>query len=237
MVTVVYNGVNEISRTIDSTLAQDYANIEYIVIDGHSTDGTQAVVEGYGSAIDVFVSESDRGVYDAMNKAIARASGEFLLFMNCGDLFASAYAVSTAMAAVTSGKEQIVFGRWIRRMPDGEDMHCSPSLSTSTFNHQALIYSRSIHSWHGGYVTVPGLTTADYLFFATLLRSSVVTCKTIEATIASIDVNGMSAGEQTFGQKNAIDFLCGRVSKPVLVGRLAAHPLYFRAKRLLRWLR
>lgn len=236
VVTVVFNGREEIAKTMDSVLAQDYLNLEYIVIDGESTDGTRDIIQKYVHKLDVFVCERDDGVYDAMNKAIGLASGEFILFMNCGDVFPSVDAASSAMSFVRPGADQIVFGRWIRRISDESLLHCHPVLEKGLFNHQAIIYSRNIHAWHGLYVNVNGLTTADYLFFVTLFGSNAVTCKTIETTMAIINVNGLSSGLQTMSQKYAIDFICGRASKMWLLMVLVAHPIYRRAKSLL-WLR
>lgn len=235
VVTIVFNGRKEIAGTIDSVLAQDYQNIEYIVVDGQSTDGTSDIILQYTDRLNIFICECDEGIYDAMNKAIIRASGEFILFMNCGDTFASTVAASSAMNFVQSGVEQIVFGCWLRRISNESLLHCRPVLEKGLFNHQAIIYSRSLHAWHGSYVNVKGLTTADYLFFATLFDSSKVICRLIDTTLAIIDVNGLSAGPQTLSQKYTIDYLCGRVSKARLLLVLAAHPLYLRAKALLRW--
>lgn len=235
VVTVVFNGRGEIAKTMDSVLAQDYPNIEYVVIDGESTDGTRDVIQQYEDKLDIVVCERDEGVYDAMNKAIGRVSGEFILFMNCGDAFASADAVSSAMRFIQPGGDQMLFGHWLRRTGDNSLTPCRPVIEKGLFNHQAVIYSRRIHAWHGGYVNVKGLTTADYLFFATLFDSTAVTCRVIETTIAIIDVNGLSAGPQTLSQKYAIDFICGRVSKARLLMVLAAHPVYRQAKALLGW--
>lgn len=232
VVTVVLNGEAEIANTMDSVLAQDYPSIEYIVIDGQSTDGTGGIIQQYADRIDVFACERDEGVYDAMNKAIALASGEFILFMNCGDVFASTGAVSSAMHFVQPGGDQVLFGQWLRRASDNSLTPCRPVIEKGLFNHQAVIYSRRIHAWHGGYVNVKGLTAADYLFFATLFNSSAVTCRIIETTMAIIDVNGLSAGPQTLSQKYAIDFICGRVSRARLIMVLACHPIYRQIKSL-----
>jgi glycosyltransferase involved in cell wall biosynthesis len=235
VVTVVYNGEGALSATIESVLAQDYGFIEYIVIDGNSTDRTREIASSYGQRLARFISEPDDGIYDAMNKGVRIASSEFLLFLNCGDVFESNRSVSSAMATVRPGVEQALFGRWIRRSGKAPDRHCAPDLSRGLFNHQAVVYSRSIHAWHGHYATVPGLTTADYLFFATLLKSSHrVECREIEPTLSIIDVAGVSAGLQTLSQKFAVDYLCGRATRLQLVGVLALHPVYFRLKSLLR---
>lgn len=87
IVTVVYNAVGLIEETIQSVLSQKFAQKEYIIIDGGSTDGTVDVIRRYEEQIDYFVTEPDRGIYDAMNKGLAQAKGEWLSFMNAGDTF------------------------------------------------------------------------------------------------------------------------------------------------------
>lgn len=233
VVTVVRNGKDAIAETMDSVLAQDYPRIEYIVIDGDSTDGTKDIVERYRNRLDLFISEKDQGVYDAMNKGVSLAQGDFILFMNSGDQFASNDAVSSVMRSVEAGREQIFFGGWLRRSGDGTLVSCRPVLEKGLFNHQAVIYSRTIHDWHGGYVNVKGLTAADYLFFATLFDSAEVICREVEPMIAVIDTNGLSSGPQTLSQKFAIDFICGRVGKMQLLTILTFHPVYRWGKALL----
>ena len=235
VVTVVFNDFENIAKTMDSVLTQDYSNIEYIVIDGGSIDGTVDTIKAYEAKLAVFLSERDEGIYDAMNKGIARASGEFIIFMNCGDVFANDEVVSSAMSFVNPNEgDQILFGHWQRSLQKCIT-NCQPVLEKGLFNHQAVIYSRNIHAWHGNYVNVKGLTTADYLFFSTLFYSSIVSCKVIATMIATIDVNGVSSGLQTFSQKYAIDFICGRVNKLQLLMILIAHPTYRWIKTLLRF--
>ena len=234
MITVVYNGAGEIARTIESTLEQDHPDVEVIVVDGQSNDGTQAIVAGYGDAIDIFLSESDRGIYDAMNKGLALASGEFVLMMNCGDRFAAADALSCAAAATRPGVEQAVFGAWERSNGHDRRTRCVPVLPTAYFNHQSVLYSRSLHTRFGAYVDTPGFSAADYLFFSTLLCSTSVECRSLDETIAVIDIGGVSAGLQTISQKMAIDHLFGRAGRMRMLAVLALHPAYHRIKRLLR---
>lgn len=87
VVTVVYNCVNTIKETIESVLSQTYRDIEYLVIDGGSEDGTLDIVKSYSDKIDFIISEKDNGIYDAMNKGIRFSSGQYLFFLNSGDLF------------------------------------------------------------------------------------------------------------------------------------------------------
>lgn len=87
VVTVVYNGVETLEETILSVIGQTYANFEYIIIDGGSNDGTLDIIKKYESSISSWISEPDKGIFDAMNKGLRRANGEWLNFMNSGDMF------------------------------------------------------------------------------------------------------------------------------------------------------
>lgn len=88
IITVVYNGVNYIEKTISSILNQTYENIEYIIIDGNSKDGTKDLLNNYKNIKSIkIISENDKGIYDAMNKGISLATGNWINFMNAGDIF------------------------------------------------------------------------------------------------------------------------------------------------------
>lgn len=89
VITVVYNDAGHIEKTLRSVLAQTYPNIEYIVVDGGSTDGTVNIIKRYESRISHWLSEPDEGIYDAMNRGLFIASGTWLIFMNSGDVFYS----------------------------------------------------------------------------------------------------------------------------------------------------
>lgn len=85
IITVVFNGKSLIERTIKSVAGQTYSKIEYIIIDGGSTDGTLEIIKNYQSKITVSKSEKDNGIYDAMNKGLRIATGDYVLFLNAGD--------------------------------------------------------------------------------------------------------------------------------------------------------
>lgn len=90
IITIVYNNVRDIRYTLESVAKQDYSNIEYIIVDGLSIDGTLAIIEEYKAHIQVLISEKDNGIYDAMNKGLHAATGDYVLFLNSGDeLFAT----------------------------------------------------------------------------------------------------------------------------------------------------
>jgi len=87
VITVVYNNVQDIERTMLSVLTQTYPRIEYIIIDGKSTDGTLKIINRYKDQVAKIFSEKDEGIYDAMNKGLAAATGDYVIFMNSGDEF------------------------------------------------------------------------------------------------------------------------------------------------------
>lgn len=99
VITITYNAAQTLEETILSVVSQTYHRIEYIVVDGASTDGTMQIVEQYRDRIAQVVSEPDKGLYDAMNKGIALATGDYLVFLNAGDSF---HADSTLQKAVQS---------------------------------------------------------------------------------------------------------------------------------------
>ncbi len=124
--TVVLNSEQFIEDTIRSVLSQDHGHIEFVVVDGGSTDGTLAIVERYRDRIDQLLVERDRGIYDAMNKAVRLATGDYLIFMNSGDEFATPHAVSD-LCAGAADDEDFVYGGWIVRYPWGHERAVSPA--------------------------------------------------------------------------------------------------------------
>lgn len=108
VITIVYNNVKDIERTILSVLNQSYPNIEYIIIDGGSTDGTVEVIKKYEDKISKCVSEKDKGIYDAMNKGLKLATGDYVLFMNSGDEIYDSLTVKKVFA--TSPNADIYYG-------------------------------------------------------------------------------------------------------------------------------
>ena len=109
VITVVFNGEQYIEQTIQSVIGQTYDNVEYIIIDGGSNDGTLDIIKRYESQTDYWVSEKDNGIYDAMNKGIGVASGKWINFMNAGDSFYNNKVLSEVFKNDLSGIK-IVYG-------------------------------------------------------------------------------------------------------------------------------
>jgi len=109
IITVVYNNVKYIGESIESVLSQDYHPVEYIVIDGGSTDGTLDVVEKYRDKISVFLSEPDDGIYDALNKGINIATGDVIAILHSDDLFCGECVVSDMVKRMSDTKSEFCF--------------------------------------------------------------------------------------------------------------------------------
>lgn len=109
IITVCFNSVATLQDTIDSVALQDYPLIEHIVIDGASTDGTLELLKRNQSQLSQWVSEPDLGMYDAMNKGIARASGEVIAFLNADDVYTNSAAISMLMHALIKEDTDAVF--------------------------------------------------------------------------------------------------------------------------------
>ena len=109
IITVVRNNQSTIKDAIDSVIRQTYKNIEYIVIDGASTDGTIDVIEKYQDKISVFLSEPDKGLYDALNKGIRLASGDVIAILHSDDLFSDRFVVSDMIEEMAVKNAEIAF--------------------------------------------------------------------------------------------------------------------------------
>jgi glycosyltransferase involved in cell wall biosynthesis len=109
VITIVYNGGKTLEETILSVVNQTYQNIEYIIIDGNSTDNTLEIIKNYEEKIDYWISASDTGIYNAMNKGIDHASGDWINFMNSGDSFFSEIVVQEIVKHIDSGVD-VLYG-------------------------------------------------------------------------------------------------------------------------------
>jgi glycosyltransferase involved in cell wall biosynthesis len=118
IITVVYNNQSTISYAIESILNQDYSNIEYIIIDGNSTDGTIEKIQKYAQNITHFISEPDKGIYDAMNKGLKLATGDIIGILNSDDFYASDSIISDVVEGFKQNKVDLVFGDIIFVKPE-----------------------------------------------------------------------------------------------------------------------
>lgn len=113
IITINYNNKAGLQKTIDSVIAQTWRDFEWIIIDGGSTDGSKELIEQYQQHFAFWCSEPDKGVYNAMNKGIDKARGEYLNFMNSGDIFYSKDTLEEVFARNTLNAD-MVYGDWVR---------------------------------------------------------------------------------------------------------------------------
>lgn len=118
VVTVVYNGAAQLRSTIESVLEQRQDNLEYVVVDGGSTDGTLDVLSEYDARLDYWVSEPDSGIYSAMNKSLALCTGEYIHFLNAGDRYASPDTVKR-VSLLLELRPALLMNRVKGLVPDG----------------------------------------------------------------------------------------------------------------------
>jgi len=153
VITIVYNNARDIERTMLSVLGQTYQGIEYIVVDGLSNDGTLDLIKKYEDRIAKFTSEKDEGIYDAMNKGLALATGDYVIFMNSGDEF---FDVDTVSAVFDSADDADIYYGETEMINDagqslGQRRHKAPKQFTwhgfnlgMSISHQAIYIKRSL---------------------------------------------------------------------------------------------
>ena len=146
VVTVCFNAAATIEETIQSVLGQTYPKVEYIIIDGGSTDGTVDIIKRYADRLAYWVSEPDKGIYDAMNKGIAAASGDYINFMNAGDKFHNEKVLSD-FAPYIDRTSDIVYGNFIRAYQD-----CKYFVAASPLT---LLAKRMVFCHQSAFIKVP----------------------------------------------------------------------------------
>lgn len=193
VITVVFNDRENIQKTIDSIKNQTFKNFEYIIIDGGSTDGTTEIIEENSLYIDTFISEKDKGIYDAMNKGIKLASGEYVNFMNSGDVFHSDKTLSVVAKKINNA--DVLYG--LTEMVNGltENRVYSPNdplkfYFNLPFNHQSAFIKTEIHKDNLYNINFP--IYSDFILFYTLHKKG-LKFQRINEIIATYDTNGISA--------------------------------------------
>ena len=143
IITINYNEKVGLEKTIESVISQSSKDFEYIIIDGNSTDGSKELIEKHTTSIDYWVSEPDSGIYNAMNKGIRAASGDYLLFLNSGDYLYNQNTIQNVIDAI-DGKYDLYYGDAIFKSEDSEEVVVYPDkLSFYFFTHNNLCHQAS----------------------------------------------------------------------------------------------
>lgn len=154
IVTIVYNDFENIEKTIKSILSQSYNNVQYIIVDGASTDGTKEIIEKYKDSVDVFLSERDSGISDAFNKGTQLAKGEYINYMNSGDTFIDNDSLSFFVDKIVNTQADVVtaFSRFVdSKIPKTTLSNCSHISKKAMISHQASFISMSLFEKYGLY--------------------------------------------------------------------------------------
>lgn len=161
IITVNLNNRDGLQKTIDSVVAQTFRDFEWIVIDGGSTDGSRELIEQYADHFAYWVSEPDKGIYNAMNKGIRMASGDYIQILNSADALASDVVTERMLEALEEkGRPSILYGNMIKCFPDGRKMvdKCFAGqeitmlgMYTGTLNHDPAYIRRDLFGKYGFY--------------------------------------------------------------------------------------
>ena len=194
IITINYNNREGLRKTIESVVNQTCTDFEYIVIDGGSTDGSVDVIKQYAARIDFWVSEPDKGIYNAMNKGISHAHGEYLNFMNSGDCFHDANVLKELLPWLTA---EVIFGRaYIPQIND----YWKPYNKITLFScfvglcHQAILYhndlfKNEVYDEHFRYV-------ADWKFTTKKIVKEHCSYNCVDIVVADYDLSGVSSANE-----------------------------------------
>lgn len=166
IITVCRNAGSTIAPTLASVREQTFTDFEYIVQDGNSTDGTIALVEKSGIGPQKLVSENDNGIYDAMNRALGRAKGEYVIFLNAGDAFHGSDALAR-LAIMASGRPGIIYGQ--TNLVDSNRNYIGPRHLVAPAELQLHDFSQGMVVCHQAFVAlrrITGLYDTSYRFSA-----------------------------------------------------------------------
>lgn len=205
IITVVYNNKETVKETIDSVCSQEYDNIEYIIIDGASTDGTIGVINdtirAYSQRNIKLISEKDNGAYDAMNKGIDLADGDIVGILNSDDLYYDKYSLSIVMNEFRNKSTDSIFADLVYVRPNNTDKvvryYSSANFSSKKFAfgwmpaHPTFFVKRKCYEKYGKYKT-NYIIAADYELLVRLFSTHNISYSYIPKVLVKMRVGGVS---------------------------------------------
>ena len=201
VVTVCRNAAATLEACLESVAAQSWPAVEHIVIDGASTDGTAAILARWRDRLAIVVSEPDAGIYDAMNKGLARARGEFIIFINADDTFAGPDALRDAMAEIARAPDgDVYYGSLELRMGDGRRHRHDPpppeqaaeEMVLGCLPHQATLARRAVFARTGPF-DLRWRRAADYDWWLKVIADPAIRLRRIRTLVASFALGGASS--------------------------------------------
>ena len=201
IITVAFNSVKTIQDTIESILLQDYKNIEYIIIDAGSSDGTIEIIKSFGDKISYFISESDHGIYDGMNKGIKAASGDLIGILNSDDFYPNNFILSNVAKTFVNNQCDAVYGdlvyvrdynkNKIVRYWQAGDYSALKIKNGWMLPHPTFFVKKSIYDRFGLYNTELK-SAADYEMILKLLYKQNISVKYIPMILVNMRMGGAS---------------------------------------------
>lgn len=201
IITVVWNNAKTIKYAIDSVLSQTYENIEYIIVDGASTDGTVEIVKSYGDKISKFISEKDKGLYDAMNKGIKLATGDVVGILNSDDFYMNEFVIEKIVKEFEEKSVDSVYADLVFVKPENLN-RVVRYYDSSYFNpkkfaygwmpaHPTFFLKREIYSKQGVFKTDYKIA-ADFDICARFLYRNKISYSYIKEPLIKMRVGGVS---------------------------------------------
>ena len=198
IITINYNNAAGLEKTINSVISNDLYNIEYFVIDGNSTDGSVDVIKKYESKINFWISESDSGIYSAMNKGIRQATGQYILFVNSGDVIKEDCDLQSIISQIT-GEDIVYFDMeiadslsktiYIKQYPSNPDFKY---FAEDTLPHTASFIKKELLVIYG-YYSEEKKITSDWAFFMDAVCLVDCTYKHINSCFSTFYIDGISS--------------------------------------------
>lgn len=222
IITINYNNRDGLEKTILSVINQTCQDFEYIIIDGGSTDGSVDVIKKYADRIDYWVSEPDKGIYNAMNKGILQAHGEYLNFMNSGDFFYDNEVLEKVL--LENYNVDIIFGKAF--VNNSEVTYCVHkeislySLCITGFNHQATFYKKIL--FDNLTYDESLLLLSDWKFTTQQVIFHHCSYKFIDIIIVDYNLFGISSNNKDLAKKEQIQII-----QSLLPERISNDYIYF----------
>ncbi len=201
IITICYNSQETLEDTIQSVLAQDYNNIEYIIIDGASKDGTLKIIDKYKNSISHITSEPDKGIYDAMNKGVKKASGDLIGILNSDDFYSSDTVISDIVKQVELKNSDSIYAdlvyvdrndtdKIVRNWKSGE-YKAGQFLKGWMPPHPTFFVKKWVYEKHGLYNTILK-SAADYEFMLRVLHKAKISTCYLPEVITKMRLGGES---------------------------------------------
>lgn len=206
IITAVYNGVHTIEQTISSIVNQTYPNLEYVIIDGGSTDGTIDIIKKYEQKISYWISEKDEGIYDAWNKGVDAATGSYIIFLGADDCFCS-YDIIERIAQEIDDDVDIlscpIYRVEEKYCKEKKSDNCSAYLPDRMIPMPGVFARRELGVKHP--FDIRYKIASDYKFLLSCYYDNTVKIKYIDIPVAYFSLDGVSSVQEDLTTKEVIE--------------------------------